>query len=190
MECDEVFNGQTIIPAVKSMQDFEKVMERDEKYFVVLELHISQLESVRKYAKQAKKKMILHADLVQGLKNDRYAAEFLSQTIKPAGIISTRVDMLKTAKKNNIMAIQRLFLLDTIALHTSMQLAHTVKPDVIELLPGIIPSYIRKVYEETGIDIIAGGLIETERDVKQAIDAGAKAVTTSQQYLWKAVENH
>ncbi|WP_425433700.1 glycerol-3-phosphate responsive antiterminator [Natribacillus halophilus] len=180
-----MFNGQKIIPAVKEMKDFERVLKREEAYFVVLEVHISQLARMRKAAREANKKMILHADLVQGLKSDRHAAEFLSQTIKPAGIISTRADMLRTAKKNSVLAIQRMFLLDTIALHTSYQLARSVEPDVIELLPGIIPSYIRKVHEETGIDIVAGGLIEIERDVRQAIEAGARAVTTSRHDLWK-----
>ncbi|QDI91145.1 glycerol-3-phosphate responsive antiterminator [Salicibibacter halophilus] len=181
-----MFNGQEVIPAVKAMKDFERVLKRDESFFVVLEVHISQLARMRKAAREAGKKMILHADLVQGLKSDRHAAEFLSQSIKPAGIISTRADMLRIAKKNNILAIQRMFLLDTLALHTSYQLARTVAPDVIELLPGIIPSYIQKVHEETGLDIIAGGLIEAEDDVRVAIEAGAKAVTTSRQDLWEA----
>ncbi|QQK81079.1 glycerol-3-phosphate responsive antiterminator [Salicibibacter cibi] len=182
----DVFDGQKIIPAVKEMKDFERVLKREDAFFVVLEVHISQLARMKKAAREAHKKMIIHADLVQGLKSDRYAAEFLSQTIKPAGIISTRGDMLRIAKKNNIMAIQRMFLLDTIALHTSYQLAETVGPDVIELLPGIIPSYIRKVHEETEIDVIAGGLIETDNDVRQAIEGGARAVTTSRQDLWEA----
>ncbi|MBB6448189.1 glycerol uptake operon antiterminator [Geomicrobium halophilum] len=179
-----MFQGQEVIPAVKDMKDFERILKRNEEFFVVLEVHISQLARMRKLAKEVNKRMILHADLIQGLRSDRYAAEFLCQTIKPAGIISTRSDMLRIAKKNHIMAIQRLFLLDTLALHTSFQLARTVEPDVIELLPGIIPSYIHKVQEETGIDVIAGGLIETEDDVRKALKGGAQAVTTSRRDLW------
>ncbi|WP_059104550.1 glycerol-3-phosphate responsive antiterminator [Shouchella shacheensis] len=180
-----MFNEQKILPAVKAMKDFELVLKREEDFFVVLDVHISKLATMKKQAREAKKQMILHADLVQGLKTDKYAAEFLCQTIKPAGIISTRADMLRTAKKNQMLAIQRLFLLDTLALHTSYQLVKVVEPDVIELLPGIIPSYIEKVNEDTGIDVIAGGLITTGEDVRQALSAGAKAVTTSRHDLWE-----
>ncbi|MBM7632201.1 glycerol-3-phosphate responsive antiterminator [Geomicrobium sediminis] len=179
-----MFGSQSILPAVNTMKDFEQVMERDDDFFVVLDIHLSMLTTMRKFANEANKKMLLHADLVQGLKSDRYAAEFICQSIRPAGVISTRANMLKTAKKSNLLAIQRVFLLDTMALNTSYQQIKTVEPDVLEVLPGILPNYIHKVRTETGIDVIAGGLITSEQDVQGALDAGAKAVTTSRKDLW------
>ncbi|MGM0835718.1 MAG: glycerol-3-phosphate responsive antiterminator [Bacillota bacterium] len=183
------FNGQKVLPAIKRMKDFEIVLESNYEYIVILEIHISQLASVMKYAANRKKKIILHADLIQGLKSDKNAAEFLCQNLKPAGLISTRGDVLKTAKKNNVIAIQRLFLIDTIALETSYKLAANVQPDFIEVLPGVLPQYIEKVRNDTNIDIITGGLIVNEDDVKQALDAGAKAVTTSNINLWSFGES-
>ena len=49
-------------------------------------------------------------------KTDNFAADFLCNDIRPAGIISTRSNMLMKAKARGIMAIQRVFLIDTIAL--------------------------------------------------------------------------
>ena len=181
-----MFNGQRILPAVNNMKDFECVMKEEEgHYFVVLDVHLSLLAKMKKLSKEAGKKMLLHADLVQGLKSDRYAAEFICQTIRPAGVISTRANMLKTAKKNNILAIQRIFLLDTMALKTSYQQVEEVKPNILEVLPGVIPDYIKKVRDETGIEVIAGGLITTVEDIQTALDAGAQAVTTSRTDLWQ-----
>ncbi|MFB4160351.1 glycerol-3-phosphate responsive antiterminator [Geomicrobium sp. JSM 1781026] len=179
-----MFNGQEILPAVNSMKDFESVMKKEEDYFVVLDVHLSMLATMKEFSLKANKKMLLHADLVQGLKTDRYAAEYICQVVRPAGVISTRANMLKTAKKNGLLAIQRVFLLDTLALHTSYQTTRTVEPDVLEVLPGILPEYIQKVRTDTGIDVIAGGLISTHEDVAAAIRAGAKAVTTSRKDLW------
>lgn len=179
-----IFNGQTVLPAVKTMRDFEKAAESEHEFIVILDMHLSKLASIKKLAREANKQLILHADLIQGLKSDRAAAEFLCQVIKPAGLISTRSDMLRIAKKNNVLAIQRLFLLDTMAIQTSLQLAETVKPDVIELLPGILPQWISRVHDETGIHVIAGGLIETNEDIQHALGAGAEAVTASDQLLW------
>lgn len=181
------FNGQKVLPAIKKMKDFEMVLESNYEYIVILEIHISQLASVMKYAANKQKKIILHADLIQGLKSDKNAAEFLCHNLKPAGLISTRGDVLKTAKKNNILAIQRIFLIDTIALETSYKLAANVQPDFIEVLPGVLPQYIQKVKNDTNIDIITGGLIDNEDHIKQALQAGAKAVTTSNTDLWNFV---
>ncbi len=75
-------------------------------------------------------------------------------------------------------------MLDTIALETSCRLAEKVNPDFIEVLPGILPSYINRINETTGTEIIAGGLIESRQEIEQAIRAGAKAVTTSKKELW------
>lgn len=179
-----MFDGQQLLPAVNNMKDFERVMKEERTYFVVLDVHLSLLAKMKKLSKEAGKKMLLHADLVQGLKSDRYAAEFICQTIRPTGVISTRANMLKTAKKNNILAIQRIFLLDTMALKTSYQQVEEVKPDVLEVLPGVLPDYIKKVRQETGIDVIAGGLITTADDIENALQAGARAVTTSRKELW------
>ncbi|TSB45260.1 glycerol-3-phosphate responsive antiterminator [Alkalicoccobacillus porphyridii] len=179
-----MFDGQTILPAIKKMKDFEKVLESNYTYIVILDLHISQLVVVSKYAKAKKKKLLLHADMIQGLKSDKYAAEFLCQTVRPAGLISTRADVLKTAKKNGLLAIQRLFLLDTIALETSYRLADKVQPDLIEVLPGVVPDLIKRVQTATGISIITGGLIESKDEIDRALASGAHAITTSRQELW------
>ena len=181
------FNGQKILPAIKSMKDFDRILKSDSQYVVMLEVHIAQLESIMRYAKSHCKKVILHADLIQGLKNDEYSSEFLCQKIKPDGLISTRGTVLKTAKKNGILSIQRLFLLDTIAIETSYKLAEKVHPDFIEVLPGCVPHLIEKVHVETGIPVIAGGLIITEDEVERVLASGARAVTTSRKDLWTSL---
>ena len=179
------FNGQKVIPAIKKMKDFDKVLKSDFEYLVMLEVHVAQLESITKYARSHCKKILLHADLIQGLKSDEYSAEFLCQRIKPEGLISTRGGVLKTAKKNGVLAIQRTFLLDTIALETSYKLAEKIRPDFIEVLPGIVlPHLIAKVNRDTGIPVIAGGLIHEKEEVEHVLAAGAKAVTTSREELW------
>jgi glycerol uptake operon antiterminator len=165
------FNGQQVLPAVKKMKDFEKVLATNYDYIVLLDIHIGQLHSLMQYAKTSNKKILLHADLIQGLKNDEYAAEFLCQTFKPAGLISTRGSILR-------------ILLDTIALETSYKLVEKVKPDFIEVLPGVVPHLINEVNEATGIPIIAGGLLRTREEVDQVLTAGAIAVTTSRKNLW------
>lgn len=179
------FRQQHILPAVRKMKDFEKLLSCTYPYIVLLDCHISRLKTIVDLAKSHGKKLLLHADLIEGLKNDEYAAEFLCQMMEPAGLISTRANVILKAKQNGLLAIQRLFLLDTNALEKSYLLLERTKPDYIEVLPGIMPHIIREVHERTGIPIFAGGLIRTIEEVDQAVAAGATAVTTSRSDLWE-----
>jgi glycerol uptake operon antiterminator len=172
-----------ILPAVKSMKEFDKLLESDHKYIILLETRLSQLPSMASYARKANKKLIVHVDLVQGLKTDEYGMEFLIRVIKVDGIISTRGNAIAIAKKNNLIAIQRLFLLDSHALEHNLKIINNVQPDYIEVLPGLIPKIIQEVNRATNIPVIAGGLIRHEEDIQAAYEGGAIAVTTSNHSL-------
>ncbi|PNQ87448.1 glycerol-3-phosphate responsive antiterminator [Paenibacillus polymyxa] len=179
------FQEQRILPAAKHMKQLEDILDSSYEYAVFLDTHVAQLRNLYQMARSRNKQMLLHADLVQGLKNDEYAAEYLCQEIKPFGIISTRSGVIATAKKKGILAVQRVFLLDTIALEKSYALVEKTRPDYIEVLPGVVPPMIAEVSERTGIPILAGGLIRTPEDVEAALAAGATAVTTSNKQLFE-----
>lgn len=182
------FNNQCILPAARKVKDIEKLLNYSYEYIVILDTHISQINSIVQLAKANGKKPLLHADLIEGLKNDEYAAEYLCQVVKPTGIVSTRAGVISKTKQNGLLAIQRLFLLDTNALEKGYSMLERTNPDFIEVLPGVIPHIIKEVSHRTGIPIFAGGLIRTIKDVEEAIEAGATAVTTSNIDLWKHFE--
>ena len=179
------FYGQKIIPAIRNMKDFETILKSNFEYFILLDSHVNQLKSISAYAKKADKKLIVHADLIHGLKNDEYGTQFIVQEFKPAGLISTKSQVITTAKKKGMLAIQRLFLIDTNALEASYKLIEKTKPDFIEILPGVLPAHIiQDVSKKTGVPILAGGLIDTIHDIQQAFEAGVLAITTSKKELW------
>lgn len=173
-----------VIPAIRNIKDYEKVLQTGQKTIVLLETRISQLEHLVKYAHKHGKKVLVHADLIYGLKADKYGIEFLINNVKADGIISTRADVITQVKRHRVMAIQRLFALDSHALNHNLEICRRVQPDYLEILPAILPRIIKEVHEETGIPIIAGGLIRTEQDVRKALKSGAAAVTTSMNRLW------
>ncbi|MCJ7843523.1 glycerol-3-phosphate responsive antiterminator [Lederbergia sp. NSJ-179] len=184
------FHEQKVLPALRDLRNFEHILDSQYEYFVLLEMRISNLEKILNVAKRRGKKVLVHADLIQGLSTDDYAAEFICNDLKPAGIISTRSNMIIKAKAKGLLAIQRTFLLDTIALKKSYTLIERTKPDYIEVLPGVVPELIQEIQEQTGCKIISGGLIRTVEQVEAALAAGAEAVTTSQLDLWKAFERN
>ncbi len=103
----------------------------------------------------------------------------------PYGVISTKSSVIKKAKQKGVLAVQRVFVIDSHALEKSIKLLTKTQPDYIEILPGAMPSLIQEVRERIDIPVFAGGFIKTPTEVHNALAAGAHAVTTSNRELWK-----
>ena len=179
---------QKILPAFSSIKQYERFLSSDYEIGVCLETHISQLVNIHKLANDQQKKIIYHVDLIQGLKNDDYATEYICQQYDPYGLISTKSNVILKAKQKGVRAIQRMFLIDSHALEKSYRLIDKTKPDYIEVLPGAMPWMIKEVKERTNTKIFAGGLIRTVEEVENALAAGADAITTSKRELWNYFE--
>jgi glycerol uptake operon antiterminator len=182
------FHEQHILPAVRHIKDLEKLLHSPYEYIVLLDLHVAQLKSVIALAKRNGKKIFLHVDLIHGLQSDAYATEFLCQEFEPYGLLSTKANVILKAKQKGVVAIQRIFLIDSSSLEKSYALLEKTKPDYIEVLPGALTEVIAEVKEHTGVPILAGGFIRNTKDVEKALAAGAVAITTSDKKLWKYYE--
>ncbi|MFS0636186.1 glycerol-3-phosphate responsive antiterminator [Mesobacillus foraminis] len=176
---------QKILPASSSMKEFEAFLKSPYKIGVFLEMHIAQLKNVHLMAEAHGKKMLYHVDLIHGIKSDDYATEFICQEYKPHGLISTKSSVILKAKQKGVLAVQRVFLIDSHALEKSFKLLEKTKPDYIEVLPGAMPGLIHEVKQKVNIPLFAGGFIRTPQEVQNALDAGADAVTTSKRQLWQ-----
>lgn len=176
--------ADTVIPAVRNLRDFEKSLETKHDVIVILEVRLGQVKSIVKTGQAAKKKVLLHIDLIKGLKADDYGVEFLVNEVKPDGIISTRGNVVEMVKKRGLLAIQRVFLLDSLSLENNIRVGERYQPDYIEILPGKLPEVLDEIKKETDIPIIAGGFITKKKDIETALNAGAVAVSTSASNLW------
>ncbi|MCH6265698.1 glycerol-3-phosphate responsive antiterminator [Neobacillus citreus] len=179
---------QKILPASGNMKEFERFLQSPYEIGVFLDMHIAQLKNINQMAKQSGKKMIYHVDLIHGIKNDEYATEYICQEFKPYGLISTKAGVIQKAKQKGVIAVQRIFLIDSHALEKSYKLIEKTQPNYIEVLPGAMPWMIKEVKERVNIPIFAGGLIRTADEIENALNAGATAITTSKIELWNLFE--
>lgn len=177
--------NQKVIPAVKDVKGFEKFMNSDLEVCLLMSLHLSVLQSLVDKAHKKSKKCLLHIDLINGLSNDEYGAQFAIQNIGVDGIVSTKASVIKVALKKNVIAIYRIFLIDTLSLSRSINRVKELKPNYIEILPATAWGVVSKIKDSIDIPIIGGGLIETKEEINQCIKSGMKAVTTSKIELWK-----
>ncbi|UOY92052.1 glycerol-3-phosphate responsive antiterminator [Ectobacillus sp. JY-23] len=183
------FHEQRVLPAVRHIKDLEKLLRSKYTYIVLLDLHVAQMKSVISLAKRHGKKVFLHVDLIRGLQSDAYATDFLCQEFEPYGLLSTKANVIIKAKQKGVVAIQRIFLIDSSSLEKSYALLEKTRPDYIEVLPGALTEVIAEVKERTGIPILAGGFLRSVEDAEKALAAGATAITTSDRSLWEHYEN-
>ncbi len=180
--------NQKILPASANMKEFERFLKSSYEIGIFLDMHIAQLKNIYQLAKQNGKKMIYHVDLIHGIKNDEYATEYICQEFKPYGLISTKSSVILKAKQKGVVAVQRIFMLDSHALEKSYKLVEKTQPDYIEVLPGAMTWMIKEVKERLNIPVFAGGLIRTPEEVENALISGAEAITTSKKELWDKFE--
>lgn len=80
--------------------------------------------------------------------------------------------------------IMRFFILDSMAYENIEKQLAMVRPDFIEILPGVMPKIIRKICKMVKIQVIVGGLITDKEDIVAALDAGAISVSSTNPKVW------
>ncbi|WP_281174461.1 glycerol-3-phosphate responsive antiterminator [Salinicoccus luteus] len=178
-----------ILPAIRSMKDFEKLIGSPYRACVILDIHIGHLESHITTIKRHGFDVFLHLDLIKGLAVDTASLEYIHQKYRPTGIVTTRGRIIKKANQLGMETVLRIFVIDSSAIEKSIELIRQTEPKLIEILPGVVPKVIHLLKSEVDADVIAGGLIETQGEVDDAIAAGAKYVTTSKTDLWFSPTN-
>ena len=181
MQCMEEY---PIIAALKSMEGLDKCKETDCKIAFILFGDICNIGDIVNKVKDMGKYAIVHIDLIGGLGNKEVAVDYIKQNINADGIISTKPTLIRRAKELSLIAIQRSFLIDSLAYDNLITQSQEYDPDVIEVLPGCLFKIIKMLSKKIKIPIIAGGLITDKYDVIDALKSGAIAVSSSNEKIW------
>ncbi|MDO4766096.1 MAG: glycerol-3-phosphate responsive antiterminator [Eubacteriales bacterium] len=172
-----------IILAISSAKEFEKFLNMDLQYGVLIDFHISVLQSLVQTAHKHCKKVLLHMDLLHGLSNDEAGCEYACQVLKADGVISTKPKVVQRAMENKCLGVLRLFLIDSKSLAKGIKLCRDCKPDLVEVLPAIAPAILPRIKEETGQRLMSGGLLSAVEEIEACFEYGAEAVTVSNRKL-------
>ncbi|MCA0171356.1 glycerol-3-phosphate responsive antiterminator [Bacillus sp. RAR_GA_16] len=174
-----------MIAAIKDPKSFDRFIESDLQSAFLLMGNIS---VIKRYVDQLKKHdrhVFLHIEKIPGISFDKEGLKFISKFVKPTGIVTTKSSLVQLAKQEGLLTIQRLFLIDTDAVHNGLKSVREIQPDALEVMPGLIPEMIQQLKMETDIPLITGGLIQNRDHIGQALASGAIAVSTGRSWLWK-----
>ena len=135
---------------------------------------------------EAGKLAFVHFDLIAGIGKDQMGVRFLAHKIGADGLVTTRSNIILTAKQHHLLTIQRLFAFDSVSIDNGIKVIKGTQPDAIEVLPGmVVPRIVDRITMKLDLPIIAGGLITELTDVETALKCGAIGISTSTQQLWQ-----
>ena len=173
-----------VIAAVRNVSEVQQALASPVKIIFLLAGSINDLASTCQLITETGKTCFLHLDLIAGLKPDQSGIQYIAEQVRPGGIITTRPAGIKWAKAAGLLTVQRIFLLDSTALHDGRRNIRTCRPDLVEVLPGVAETAIRMAVQQFERPLIAGGLISQRSEVLAALAAGALAVSTGKRELW------
>ena len=176
----EALEDSPIIAAVKD----DEGLTSDSRIIFILYGDIVTISDIVETVKSAGKLAIVHLDLINGLSSKEVAVDFLQKYTNADGIITTKPTLIKRAKELGLFTILRLFLIDSMAYENIDRQVKSSRPDLIEILPALMPKVIAKVCQSTSTPVIAGGLVSEKEDILALLDAGATSISSTNEKIW------
>ena len=152
-----------VIAAVKDEKGLEECLNMDVGMVFVLYGTVCTIGEIVKRIKDQGKIAVVHIDLIQGLSGKD----------------------IKCAKELGMFTVLRFFVIDSMAYDNIQKQTAGYRPDVIEILPGLMPRVIERIKKSVRCQVIAGGLISEKEDIVAALKAGAVAISTTDKNVWK-----
>jgi glycerol uptake operon antiterminator len=135
------------------------------------------------------KLVFVDIDLIKGVGKDAPGIQYLAKEIHAQGIITTRSNLIKSAQKEGLISIQRIFVLDSESLTGGLNVIEKSMPDAVEILPGLIlPKIMNRITARVSVPVIAGGLITSREEIREILSSGAVGVSTTTSSLFTVNE--
>ena len=145
---------------------------------------ICNIPDIVETVKSSGKIAMVHIDLIAGLSSKEIAVDFIQKYTRADGIITTKPALIKRAKELGLYTILRLFVIDSMAYSNIEHQLRTAKPDLIEVLPALMPKVLSKVCKLSTVPVIAGGLVSDKEDVMALLQAGVVSISSTNEKIW------
>ena len=182
------FETEPIIAAVKTAEQLMRALTSECNIIFFLFGNICNIPKLVESVKERGKHAFVHLDLINGLASKEIAADYIRSFTRADGVLSTKPPILRHAKEIGLITVLRVFVLDSLALDNIEKLRAACNPDLIELVPGLMPKIIRQVHSLHRTPLIAGGLIRDKEDTMSALSAGAISISTSCEEAWQELD--
>lgn len=183
-EFKEALEDSPIIAAIKDDDGLKKCLNSDSRVIFILYGDICSISEIVETVKSSGKIAMVHLDLITGLSSKEIAIDFIRKYTKADGIITTKPALIKHARDLGLYTILRLFLIDSMAYENVDRQVKSSKPDLIEVLPALMPKIVAEVCRISPTPVIAGGLVSDKEDVMALLQAGVISISSTNEKIW------
>lgn len=180
---ESVFSKRKVAASVRTEEDFAAALTSNVDVIFLQHSSILTVEAHINRSHGAGKKVFVHMDFTDGIGKDRAGLEFLRR-LGADGILTTKTNMIRPAREMGLITVQRFFIVDSHSVDTAVESIRIAKPEVVEIMPGVVVKKIREFAEKVNTPILVGGLLEFPEEVDAALEAGATAISTARRELW------
>ena len=157
-EFKDALEDSPVIAAIKDDNGLKECLKSDIQVVFILYGDICNIADIVDTVKQAGKMALVHLDLINGLSAKDVAVDFIKKYTKADGIISTKPALIKHAGEIGLTSVLRLFVIDSMAYENIQKHVKGARPDVIEVLPALMPKVVKRVCR-----ILQEGLCRTRK---------------------------
>ncbi|GBD29821.1 Glycerol uptake operon antiterminator regulatory protein [bacterium HR32] len=173
-----------VIPAVRGVEETEEACRRGAAAVFFFKGDLFALREAVPLCQAAGIPVYVHLDLIEGVGKDA-AGIRLVREVGASGVVSTRGPLLREAKAAGLLAIHRVFVVDSEALRTGVSAVRGSEADLVEVLPGlVVPFVMRELRQTLPQPVIGAGLVTEPSQVEAILRAGAVGVSASARRLW------
>ena len=175
-----ILKNSPVIAALRNVEDVRIEGLSNVGVLFVLGGTIFDLPSLVEQAESFEKLVFVDIDLIKGVGKDASGIRYLARESHVHGVITTKSNLIKSAQKEGMISIQRIFILDSESLAGGLNVVDKSRPDAIEVLPGLIlPKIMDRIRARSSIPVIAGGLITTQQEIQEILSSGAIGISTT-----------
>lgn len=183
-EFKEALEDSPIIAAIKDNEGLQKCINSDSRIIFILYGDIVNIADIVQTVKDSGRIAMVHLDLITGLSSKEIAVDFLKKYTKADGIITTKPTLIKRAKELGLYTILRLFIIDSMAYENIERQVKSARPDLIEVLPALMPKIVSKICKISATPVIAGGLVSDKEDIMALLQAGVTSISSTNDSTW------
>lgn len=183
-EFKEALEDSPIIAAIKDDDGLKKCKESESQVIFILYGDICNISDIVSEVKACGKIAMVHLDLINGLSSREVAVDFIKKYTAADGIITTKPALIKRARELSLYTILRLFVIDSMAYENIQKQLNACRPDLVEILPALMPKVVRKICQLSSAPVIAGGLVSDKEDIMELLDAGVTSISSTNPEIW------
>lgn len=180
----QILSKHKIIAALCNEKDLEDLCLSNVKVAFILCGDFKTLPDIVSRVKKTNIHPFVHIDFLEGLSSKDAAVDFVKYYTCADGIVTTKSNQVKRAHALGLLAVQRYFVFDTIAMYNIKRQMSVTTADAVEILPGILPKVNQYLSNEGKDPLIVGGFINSQEEINNVLSSGAFALTTSMPSLW------